>query len=562
MPSAEATHVEGEFAMRTVLSLLAPNRRAHRARGRGFRPAVEALEARWCPTGAVFEWADPTGGALDPTFGSGGQVVSSFTNYYDTANSVTVQSDGKIVIAGITRTSGSKGYTKDLVARYNANGTLDTSFGSGGYTATDYLIDRQVALQPQASGPSKILVVGITSAANGTWYVALERLNANGTLDTTFGSRGEVKTAVGSSNGVTGVLVDGSGRILVAAVTTLLRYTTNGALDTTFGNNGQVATGVIQTGSHSLALQSDGKIVFASGQVSGGATGSGFALTRITANGAIDTTFGTGGTVTTLPFATNDESFGGVTLQSDGKIVVAGSVIPDGGVYPETCVLRYNADGSLDGTFASGGIAYLVNPAGLFPPRTGGVAIQSNGEIVVGTALSDSSDTQQYFGALRVSASGALDPGYGDGGWATVSFGTTTSVQAMALQPDGRVILAGYIASSGITDVALCRFLPSAPQIGSFTASAYTVTAGSSVTLTAANITDENSGSSVAQVAFYIMVNGNRVQLGYGTHNSDGSWSYAFDTTGYASGTYTLYAQATDNYGALGNPVALTLTIQ
>jgi hypothetical protein len=135
----------------------------------------------------------------------------------------------------------------------------------------------------------------------------------------------------------------------------------------------------------------------------------------------------------------------------------------------------------------------------------------------------------------------------------------------MALEPDGRVIVAGYFHPSGNSnqaDVTLCRFLPSAPQIGSFTASAYTVTAGSSVTLTASNITDENSGSSVAQVALYIMVNGNRVQLGYGTHNSDGSWSYVFDTTGYAAGTYTLYAQATDNYGALGNPVALTLTIQ
>jgi hypothetical protein len=135
----------------------------------------------------------------------------------------------------------------------------------------------------------------------------------------------------------------------------------------------------------------------------------------------------------------------------------------------------------------------------------------------------------------------------------------------MALEPDGRVIVAGYFHPSGNTnqaDVTLCRFLPSAPQIGSFTASAYTVTAGSSVTLTAANITDENPGSSVAQVAFYIMVNGSPVQLGNVTHNTDGSWSCAFDTTGYASGTYTLYAQATDNFGALGNPVDLTLTIQ
>jgi uncharacterized delta-60 repeat protein len=364
------------------------------------------------------------------------------------------------------------------------------------------------------------------------------------------------------------MVVDGAGRIIVQVPNSdiLVRYTASGVLDTTFGNKGQAHTGVVPVNSHGLALQSDGKIVCASNDPVGGTRGHALVLTRITANGAIDTTFGTGGTVTSLPDPNGNynDNLGGVTLQPDGKIVVAGTVIVSP-PYPESCVLRYNADGSLDGTFASGGIALLVNPAGLFPNNQGGVAMQSNGEIVAGTELEDNSDTQQYFAALRVSASGALDTGYGDGGWASVLVGLGTSVQAMALQPDGRVIVAGYYSPSGNTylkDVALCRFLPSAPQIGSFTASAYTVTAGSSVTLTALNITDENSGSSVTQVAFYIMVNGSPVQLGNVTHNTDGSWSCAFDTTGYASGTYTLYAQATDNYGALGNPVAFTLTIQ
>jgi uncharacterized delta-60 repeat protein len=520
------------------------------------RPAVEALEDRLTPS---------TGGLPDPTFGSGGQVVSSFTNNLDEANSVAVQSDGKIVIAGVTRASGSKAPTEVLVARYNLDGTPDTSFGSGGYTATNDG-GGQVALQPQASGPSKILIVGTTSVRNGTWYVAVARLNANGTLDTTFGSKGEVTTALGNSNVATGVLVDGSGRILVAAGSTLLRYTANGALDTTFGNKGQVATGVITTGSHGLALQSDGKIVCASNYAVGGTQGHAFVLTRITANGAIDTTFGTGGTVTTLlpnAYGSND-SLGGVTLQPDGKIVVAGRVIVTF-PYPESCVLRYNADGSLDGTFASGGIAYLVNPAGLFPERDGGVAIQSNGEIVAGTELLDNSDTQQYFAALRVSASGALDTGYGNGGWASVLFGTGTDLQAMALQPDGRVVLAGYVRPSGNTyptDVALVRFLASAPQVGAFAASAYTVTSGSSVTLTASSISDANPGATVAQVAFYYVdSSGNQQLLGYGTQSSPGVWTFTF-TVNLAPGTYTLYAQATDSFGALGDPVALTLTVQ
>jgi uncharacterized delta-60 repeat protein len=559
--------------MWSVLSLLAPKRRAHRARGGGFRPGVEALEERWCPIGGTFQWGDPTGGALDPTFGSGGQVVSSFTNHNDYPYVVAVQPDGKIVVAGLTAGASSKTGNDFLVARYNANGTLDTSFGSGGYTATDFQRGddraRAVALVPQPSGPPKILVSG-QADVSAKLCVGLAQYNPNGTLDTTFGKSGKVTTNLGNNLSGAGVVVDGAGRIIVevAGSDLLLRYTASGALDATFGNNGQVHTGVVPSNGRGLALQSDGKIVCASNSVPGVSNIGAFVLTRITANGAIDATFGTGGTVTTRPFATSIPGLDGVTLQPDGKIVVSGgegSLDPDGVDRQGAYVLRYNADGSLDGTFASGGIAYLVPPAGLLKAGSGGVAIQSNGEIVASTGLIDSSGTHQYFGALRVSASGALDTGYGDGGWASVLIGTGTSAQAMAMQPDGRVIVAGYTRPSGTpypTDVALCRFLPSAPQIGSFTASAYTVTAGSSVTLTASNITDENSGSSVAQVAFYIMVNGNPVQLGNVTHNTDGSWSCAFDTTGYASGTYTLYAQATDNYGALGNPVDLTLTIQ
>jgi uncharacterized delta-60 repeat protein len=256
-----------------------------------------------------------------------------------------------------------------------------------------------------------------------------------------------------------------------------------------------------------------------------------------------------------------------VTLQSDGKIVVAGSddrIDPDGvwrqGVY----LLRYNADGSLDGTFASGGIAFLVNPAGLIPSGSGGVAIQSNGEIVDGAGLIDSSGTRQYFGALRVSASGALDIGYGNGGWASVSFGSGTNA-AMAMQPDGRVIVAGVTRPSGTTypvDVALCRFLASAPQVGSFTASPNPVTSGSSTTLTASNISDGNPSSTVTQVTFsYQDSSGNVVTLGTGTQSSPGVWTFTY-TVSLSPGTYTLFAQATDSDGAVGDLVALTLTVQ
>src|SRR6266542_2214446 len=163
-------------------------RPAVRTRPPGRRLAVERLEDRLTPS---------TGGSLDPTFGSGGHVLSSFSNHYDEADAVTVQADGKIVVAGITVTSGSRTADDFLVARYNADGTLDTSFGSGGRTVTDFnrAYDEAfaVALQPQASAPSKILVAGMVQSAKGDEF-GLARYNADGTLDTTFGSKGKVVT--------------------------------------------------------------------------------------------------------------------------------------------------------------------------------------------------------------------------------------------------------------------------------------------------------------------------------------------------------------------------------
>jgi uncharacterized delta-60 repeat protein len=293
-------------------------------------------------------------------------------------------------------------------------------------------------------------------------------------------------------------------------------------------------------------------------------------VARFNPNGAADQTFGFGGSVVSAP--TYDEGFGGVAIQGDGKIVVSESVMNDKNATSNNLgLLRYNGDGTLDPGFGTGGIVTLPPPPGgtgswlpLIPNGVGPV-IQSDGMILASGQFNDSATGLSNFAVTRVSPGGSVDIGFGNSGWATIQFAQGDSVAAMALQPDGRVLLAGSAqpTSSGpIEEVALVRFLASAPQIGSFTANPNPVPSGSTTTLTVSNITDANPNATVAQVAFFIMIDGSGVLLGYGTRNSDGSWSYAFDTTGYASGTYTLGAQATDSYGVFGNPVALTLTIQ
>src|SRR5439155_1011325 len=148
------------------------------------------------------------------------------------------------------------------------------------------------------------------------------------------------------------------------------------------------------------------------------------------------------------------------------------------------------------------------------------------------------------------------------------------AADGVVIQPDGKLVVAGSVAMGGSQfglvpeDFMLARYSPSAPQIGSFTASPNPVTAGSNVTLTASNITLADPNSTITQVAFYADSNGDGVLeagtdtlLGYGIRNADGSWALTFATTGWASGAYTLFAQAQDSYAVLGGPSTLTLQV-
>jgi hypothetical protein len=135
--------------------------------------------------------------------------------------------------------------------------------------------------------------------------------------------------------------------------------------------------------------------------------------------------------------------------------------------------------------------------------------------------------------------------------------------EGIALEPDGRIVLAGstFPSTSSAQAFYLARFVDAGPQVGSFTASPNPVAAGSSLTLTASNITDEIPSAPITQVAFYVNINGTNTLLGYGTQSSTGVWTLTF-TVSLAPGTYTLYAQAEDNYGIFGDLAPLTLTVQ
>jgi uncharacterized delta-60 repeat protein len=508
-----------------------------------YRPRLEALEDRYLLNA----------GALDPTFGNGaGYVLSSVGGY---ANTVAVQPNGQIVIVGTTGSD-------FLVARYNANGSLDTSFGTGGYTATAFkksITSQAGAVAIQSDG--KILAAGFADI-NGTDEFAMARYNANGTLDTTFGNKGQVLTGQGGL-----MALQPDGKILASGSSsgfaTLVRYNSNGTLDTTFGNGGILVTNF--KGGGSLVIQADGKIVLAGTTTDPTSGLAAFGVARFNADGTTDSSFGSSGEVITH-VGIHSDSFGRVALQADGKIVLSGEGVIGGSA--DLCLIRYNADGTLDTTFGTGanGIVTVAAPGPMYVSGESGagVEVQSDGKIVATTNLVSNS-VPPDIAAVRVNSDGTLDTSYGNGGWATVAIGYLDRLAASALQPDGRLLLVGQeqpTSSSSPSYLLLTRLLQSEPEIGSFTGPPNPVTSGSSTTLTASNITDGNPTSTITQVTFYYFdVTGNKVVLGYGTSDGAGDWILNF-TVNLASGTYTLYAQAQDNYGVVGDPAALTLTVQ
>jgi uncharacterized delta-60 repeat protein len=558
-------------SLRFTLSGSAPRRPASRRRPAirrpSGRPRLEALEDR-CLLSA---------GALDPTFGNGaGYVTSSPTNGADNAYSALIQPDGKILAAG-------RGYimnarqtvntaTDFAVARYNSNGSLDTAFGSGGAALANFgpetlnptvnhpswvVFGGPTALYPQAGtvNDGKIVMAGWIDkywysgqASVDQFYIGLARFNANGTLDSTFGNQGEVATSPATFRRGGPVVIQPDGKIVVAGGTTtgfaLARYNGNGTLDTSFGSGGEVLTPLGQWTSHgdALLLQPDGKLIVVGETPTSSAGDNVWEMARYNPNGSLDATFGNGGIVSGPFIGTGAEPSGAALYPSGaanaGKIIVAGDTATASGM------ARFNPDGSLDSTFGAGGA--VTTTAASFRS----VAIAADGKLVLGGNNSTNA-------VIRYNADGSPDGTFGTAGIVT----GPVSDGAVALQPNGDIIVVAGMGTNGKVDFAVARYLPSEPEIGSFTASPNPVASGSSVTLTASNISDGNPGATITQVAFYAQVNGSNTLLGYGTQTSPGVWTFTF-TVNLAPGTYTLYAQAEDSYGVFGDLAALTLNVQ
>jgi uncharacterized delta-60 repeat protein len=397
-------------------------------------------------------------GDLDTTFDGDGKVTTDFAGGFDEAHAVAIQADGKIVAAGRTIVSD----FDFAVARYNTDGSLDTTFGVDGLVTMDFAGEDDEAHAVAIQGDGKIVAAGL-AIVSGTFDFALARYNTDGSLDTTFDTDGKVTTDfAGSEDHARGVAIQGDGKIVAAGLANvsgtndfaLARYNANGSLDTTFGSGlGKIATDFAGSDDHArgVAIQGDGKIV-AAGLANVSGTND-FAVARYNANGSLDTTFDTDGKVTTDFAGGHDDAFG-VAIQANGKIVAAGCVSCFGGA--NFALARYNTDGSLDTTFDGDGLVTTDFAGGT--DQAFAVAIQGDGKIVAAGSFVVSGTFD--FAVTRANTNGSLDTTFSGDGKVTTDFaGSTDQARAVAIQANGRIVAAGCFRCDSLeSEFALARY--------------------------------------------------------------------------------------------------------
>ena len=370
---------------------------------------------------------------------------------YNFAYATIVQPDGKIIVVG---DSGEPATYKTTVVRFNPDGTLDTSFGTGGNVTITIPAAKSFGTDVALQVDGKI-VVGARTWDNVSGNFVLARLNVNGSFDSSFGTNGVVVADSGGSDVSASLLIDDAGKIYLAGDSdnnfSIARFNTDGTLDTSFATGGWFMTDIDGSLAYiqKIALQNDGKIV-----MGGFAIGAGgryrMAAARIHADGTLDNSFGTGGKVS-FNFGVDHDIATALGIQSDGKIVLGGHTFirSQPRLAYDFAVVRLNSDGSFDTSYGTNGITatQIVDEANY----ANGLEIQADDKVIL--AGRTVKLFEYDFAMLRFNTDGTLDNTFGnDGKVSTDVNGKEDHCYAIALQPDNKIILAGHSYSMGGDD--------------------------------------------------------------------------------------------------------------
>ena len=397
-------------------------------------------------------------GDLDSTFGNGGIVQTDFSGGDDYGFGVKVQADGKAVVVG---QSGVYPLFHSALTRYNRNGTVDQTFGTGGkvVAALDPGGDGSTAIAFQPDG--KIVTAGSVIHNNFVLAFVTARYNPDGSLDQTFGNNGSVQTTFGDSAAEgNDVVLQADGKIIVVGFTgagsysslnnfALVRFNSDGSLDQSFGAGGKVKSA--KGTATSAVLQADGKILVGGTYDTGSSRG--FMLARYNSNGTLDGTFGHAGVTKTAIGSGEAFSFG-IGLLSDGRIVLGGYSATT--LDHDFTVACYNANGVLDQTFGTGGIATTDFSAGT-DDIAYALAVQRDNKIVLGGRSGDYPTFN--FALARYTSTGQLDQTFGTAGKVLTAASNDSNGYALTIA-GSKITLAGAVANSQSPfDFGLARYL-------------------------------------------------------------------------------------------------------
>lgn len=451
-------------------------------------------------------------GTLDKAFGKtgDGMVTVSLGAGNDSTNGMVVQADGKALLIGSSSSSSTVSGTTSTnitVERFNTDGTLDTSFGAGNSDGSpDGVVslslgngnEKGTAIAVQEDG--RIVIAGTTTSVSGNLSknVVVARLKADGSMDSTFGTAndgtpdGVVNVSLSDGDDVANALtIQSDGKIVVAGTTSstsgdniaVVRLNTDGSLDTAFGagtSDGSpdgVVTLSLGDGSDSaeaIAVQADGRLVVAGNSTATSGNGSkNIVVARLNTDGTMDAYFGTANDgspdgVVNVSLSDGNDVAHALAIQSNGKILVAGTSSNASG--NNAALVRLNADGSLDTGFGVGvsdgtpdGVVGLSLGNG--DDESVAIRVQADGKIVVTGNTTSTGSSSNVFVA-RLLADGSLDTGFGnanDGtpdGFVNLSFGDGNDfARALALQADGKILVAGDRVNGNSSDITLARLL-------------------------------------------------------------------------------------------------------
>ncbi len=400
-------------------------------------------------------------GTLDNTFSGDGKQTTSFGLTADYANSVAVQANGKIVVAGESYKDGSSDFA---LVRYNSNGSLDNTFSGDGMLTTAIESGNDEAHSVAIQGDGKIVAVGFSASD-----FAAVRYNVDGSLDNTFSGDGMLTTIIGSSSDAYAVAIQGDSKIVAAGASysnegdfAVVRYNNNGTTDNSFASDGKIVTNIggpdiaATDNSFAVAVKSSNKIVLAgTSSLSGSDSKSDLALVQYNTDGTIDNSFGFQGKVLG-EFEGGKFAANAVAIQPDDKIIVGGYFFNTKSYF---ALVRYNANGSLDATFDQDGIV-TTNISGVGTDICHSIVVQPDGKILAaGFTQSCLNGCNTDFALVRYNTNGSLDNTFSGDGMLTTDFSSPTDViNSVALQPDGKIVVVGYTNNGSNNDIAIARY--------------------------------------------------------------------------------------------------------